>query len=118
MVESLAACILFNLILIFGGEDAFNVENDIMLLTIKKEVYMARLIPEYTWTDFLKVQKAGRLKELKSGEVTFNGEYLFTFVNGNTDSSGFLRTISEGRCQSANAVGGKTLEEILGSVLA
>ena len=75
---------------------------------------MATLIPEYNWTDFLKVQKMRRLKELKSGEVLFNGEYLFTFVNGNADSSGYLRTMSEGMCCSSNAVGGKTLEQILG----
>ena len=74
---------------------------------------MATLIPEYSWTDFLKVMKLGQLKELKSGEVKFNGDYLFTFVNGNTDSSGYLRQQSEGRCQVANAVGGKTLQQIL-----
>lgn len=74
---------------------------------------MSELIPEYKWTDWLKVQKMGRLKELKSGEVTFNGNYLFSFVNGNTESSGYLRTQSEYNAQVANAVGGKTLEQIL-----
>ena len=71
------------------------------------------LIPEYRWTDFLKVAKLGRLEELKSGEVTFNGAYLFTFVNGHTEASGYLRTRSEYNCCDANAVGGKTIEEIL-----
>ena len=71
------------------------------------------LIPEYKWTDFLKVQKLGRLTELKSGEVTFNGEYQFTFVNGYTEASGYLRTQTEYRCCDCNAVGGKTIEEIL-----
>ena len=69
------------------------------------------LIPEYKWTDWLKVAKMGRLKELKSGEVTFNSEYLFTFVNPQTM---FIRLQTENNCQLGNAVGGKTLEEILG----
>lgn len=71
------------------------------------------LIPEYNWTDWLKVQKMGRLKELKSGEVMFNGKYYFTFVNGHTEASGYLRTQTEYNCQTANSVGGKTIEEIL-----
>ena len=74
---------------------------------------MATLIPNYKWTDFLKVAKMGKLEELKNGEVTFNGEYLFTFVNGHTEASGFLRCQAEYNCQTANAVGGKTLEDIL-----
>lgn len=77
---------------------------------------MASLIPEYKWTDWLKIQKMGRLKELKSGEVMFNGEYFFTFVNGAVDESGFLRLQTEYKCQSANAVCGKTLEQILEEV--
>ena len=71
------------------------------------------LIPEYNWTDFLKVAKLGRLKELKSGEVTFNCEYLFTFVNGNIEASGYQRSLAEYNACDANAVGGKTIEEIL-----
>ncbi len=74
---------------------------------------MAEFIPDYKWTDLLKVQKMGRLKELKSGEVTLNDGYSFTFVNGNIEASGYLRTQTEYNCQTANAVGGLTLEEIL-----
>lgn len=74
---------------------------------------MASLIPNYKWTDLLKVQKLGRLKELKSGEVMFNGEYFFTFVNGAAEGSCHLRLQTEYKCQQANAVCGKTLEEIL-----
>lgn len=74
---------------------------------------MDTLIPEYNWTDWLRVQKLGRLKELKSGEVMFNCEYLFTFVNGHTEATGYLRTQTQYNCQRANAVGGKTIEEIL-----
>ena len=75
---------------------------------------MAELIPDYKWTDFLKVAKMGKLRELKCGEVTFNGEYLFTFVNGMIEPSGYLRKKCEYSSQTANAVGGKTLEEVLG----
>lgn len=74
---------------------------------------MSTLIPEYNWTDFLKVAKLQQLHRLKSGEVTFNGEYLFTFVNGGVDASGFLRLQTEYRCQTANVVAGETLEDIL-----
>ena len=74
---------------------------------------MSTLIPEYTWTDFLKVKKLGRLEELKSGEVFYNCEYLFTFVNGHTDQSGYLRIQTEYKAQLANAVSGRSLEEIL-----
>ena len=74
---------------------------------------MATLIPEYKWTDFLKVQKLGRLKELKNGEVMFNGEYYFTFINGRTEETGYLRMQSEFNGQTANGVGGLTIEEIL-----
>ena len=74
---------------------------------------MATLIPNYKWTDFLKVMKLGQLHRLKSGEVYFNGNYLFTFVNGGVDSSGFLRLQTEYRCQVSNGVCGETLEQIL-----
>ncbi len=74
---------------------------------------MATLIPTYKWTEFLKVAKLGQLHRLKSGEVTFNSNYLFTFVNGNTEVTGFLRKQAENNCQLANAVGGETLEKIL-----
>lgn len=73
---------------------------------------MAELIPELTWTEFKKLRPE-QLRRLKSCEVTFNYEYLFTFVNGNTEPSGYLKTQSEYNCQTANAVGGETLEEIL-----
>ena len=74
---------------------------------------MAELVPTYMWSDWLKVQKMGRLKELKSGEVTFNGEYHFTFVNGAVEQSGFLQKQTEYNAQRANAVSGRSLEEIL-----
>ncbi len=76
---------------------------------------MAELIPSYSITEFknLKVQQ---IKRLKSAEIISDGEYLFTFVNGKLEPSGYLRTQSEYNCQTANAVGGETLDEILEKV--
>lgn len=73
---------------------------------------MATLIPEMTITEFRKL-KVPELKRLKSCEVYSDGEYLFTFVNGSIDTSGFLRTQTEYKCQTGNAVSGEKLEEIL-----
>ena len=74
---------------------------------------MAELIPSISFTECRKL-KPDQLKRLKSCEVTFNGEYVFTFVNGMTEPSGYLRTQTEFSSQLANAVGGETLEEIVG----
>ena len=73
---------------------------------------MATMIPEMTITDFKKL-KVHELKRLKSCEVFSDGEYLFTFVNGSVDKSGFLRLQTEYKCQTANGVSGETLEQIL-----
>ena len=77
---------------------------------------MATLIPEITISDFRKL-KVPQLKRLKSCEITSDGEYLFTFVNGMTEPSGYLRTQTEYNCQTANAVGGESLEDILKEIL-
>ncbi len=74
---------------------------------------MATLIAEITITEFKKL-KVSELKRLKSCEVYSDGEYLFTFVNGGVDASGFLRIQTEKRCQTTNAVSGEFLENILG----
>ena len=76
---------------------------------------MATLIPTITITEF-KQLKVNQLKRLKSCEVYADGEYLFTFVNGFADTSGYLRNQTEDKCQAANAVTGETLEEILKQV--
>ena len=73
---------------------------------------MATLIPELTISEFKKL-KVIELKRLKSCEIYSDGDYLFTFVNGGVDSSGFLRLQTEHRCQTANAVCGETLNNIL-----
>lgn len=73
---------------------------------------MSEFISEITITEFRKL-KVHQLKRLKSCEVTSDGEYLFTFVNGMTEPSGYLRKKCEYSCQTANAIGGETLEQIL-----
>ncbi len=73
---------------------------------------MSDLIPNINFTEFKKL-KIEQLVRLKCCEVTFNGEYKFTFINGALEPSGYLRTQSEYRALDANAVGGLTLEEIL-----
>jgi len=78
---------------------------------------MATLIPQLTITEFRKL-KVPELKRLKSCEIYSDGIYLFTFVNGLADTSGFLRTQTEYRCQTSNAVSGETLDKILGAELA
>jgi hypothetical protein len=70
---------------------------------------MAELIPSYSITEFKKL-KVTELKRLKSCEITSDGEYLFTFVNPQTD---FIRTQTEYTAQLGNAVKGESLEQIL-----
>jgi hypothetical protein len=77
---------------------------------------MSTLIPQLTITEFRKL-KVPELKRLKSCEIFSDGEYIFTFVNGSVETSGFLRTQTEYQCQTANAVAGKTLEDILKQVV-
>lgn len=74
---------------------------------------MAEFIPMISITEFKKL-KAWQLRQMKSCEVYSDGEYLFTFVNGNLEPVGFLRKQTENNCLNANACGGKTIEEILG----
>jgi len=74
--------------------------------------FMSTLIPQMTITDFRKL-KVQELKRLKSCEIYSDGDYLFTFVNGSVDASGFLRLQTEYKCQTANGVSGETLENIL-----
>lgn len=78
---------------------------------------MSTLIPTYAWTDFLKVVKQGKVKELKSGIVTFNGEYLFPYINGHhPGNSTHIRIQTEYLGVRSNILGGKTIEEILEAV--
>ena len=73
---------------------------------------MNEFLPEISFTEFHKL-KPDQLRQLKNAEITFNGEYLFSFVNGRTEPSGYLRKRTENDGAAANAIGGETLEQIL-----
>ena len=73
---------------------------------------MSTLIPMMTISDFKKL-KVPELRRLKSCEIYADNEYLFTFVNGSVDASGFLRLQTEYKCQTQNGISGETLENIL-----
>ena len=73
---------------------------------------MSTLIPSISLSEFRKLN-VEQIKRLKSAEITADGSYLFTFVNGGVDASGFLRLQTEYRCQTSNAVSGESLEQIL-----
>ena len=73
---------------------------------------MAEFIPSIPLSTF-KGLKAEQIRRLKCAEITSDGSYLFTFINGNLEPSGFQRKAAEYRGGEANAVGGETLEEIL-----
>jgi len=70
---------------------------------------MAELIPSVSITEFKKL-KVRELRELNSCEIVADGEYLFTFINANTD---YVKVQAEYMAQMSNTVGGKTLEEII-----
>ena len=73
---------------------------------------MATLIPNYTLSEFKKL-KANQIKRLKSCEITSDGEYLFTFINPQTD---YIRVQSEYNGQLSNSVKGENLEDIIKEV--
>jgi len=75
-------------------------------------ISMSELIPTYKLSDFKKL-KADELKRLKTAEIIADGEYLFTFVNPNSD---YIKVQTEYLGQLSNSVGGETLEEINASV--
>ena len=70
---------------------------------------MSDLIPSIPLSKFKKL-KAHELQKLKSCEVTSDGEYLFSFIQPQTD---YIRTQAEYMAQLSNSVGGQNLEEIL-----
>lgn len=69
------------------------------------------LIPSISFTEFRKL-KADQLRRLKCAVITFDGENLFTFINGNLEETGSIRVHSEYLGQRANTVGGETFEEV------
>ena len=70
---------------------------------------MPELISEISLGDFKKL-KTSKLRQLKSCEVTSDGNYLFTFINPNTP---YIRSHSEYLGNLSNTVGGKDLEDLL-----
>lgn len=67
------------------------------------------LIPSISLSD-LKRLSSSELKELKSVEVTVDGEYLFTAIVPATD---YVKTQAEYLGVKSNSIGGKDLQEIL-----
>lgn len=74
---------------------------------------MSELIPSISITEFKKL-KVHELKKLKSCEIISDGEYLFTFVNPQTD---YIRIQTEYLAQMGNSTGGKEIEELLYAVV-
>jgi hypothetical protein len=74
---------------------------------------MQGLLKETAWTEFVNVVKKGKVKDLQSTVVTFNGDNLFIYVNPKTD---YIEMRMEYLGQSANSLGGNTAEEILKGV--
>ncbi len=70
---------------------------------------MSELIPSYPLSEFKKL-KTEEIRRLKSCELTSDGIYVCTIVVPQTD---YIRVQTEYNCQTGNAVGGETLENIL-----
>lgn len=75
---------------------------------------MATLIPEIPISEFKKL-KVEQLRRLKSAEVYADGEYLFTFINPNSE---YIRIQAEYKAQLSNSVGGEDLDSILNKEVA
>lgn len=73
------------------------------------------LIPEINWTEFVKIVKSGRLEEMKSCEVKFNGEYIFTAIipKGDWAAKDYIRISGESLGEISNITNGVNPEEVL-----
>ena len=67
------------------------------------------LIPTVSLSEFKKL-KADQIRQLKSFEMTSDGEYLCTVVIPNTE---YIKTQTEYTSLLSNSVGGKAMEELL-----
>jgi hypothetical protein len=67
------------------------------------------LIPTYTFSDIQKVAKKGKLQDLKSCFITYNG-VPFLLINPQTD---YIKLSAENLGQLSNSVRGESLEDIL-----
>ncbi len=72
---------------------------------------MAELIESISRTEINKLNKR-QLRRLKSCEVTSDGEYVYTHINGNLEETGSIRINAEYLAQKGNTVGGVSLEEV------
>ena len=72
------------------------------------------LIPECNWTDFVSIIKKGKVKDLKSCEITYNGEHIFTAIipHGDMMSSDYAKIQAEYLGVKSNIVGGKDPGEL------
>uniref|UniRef100_A0A6M3KTS2 Uncharacterized protein n=1 Tax=viral metagenome TaxID=1070528 RepID=A0A6M3KTS2_9ZZZZ len=79
---------------------------------------MSEFIPSITLTEFKRL-KAFEIKELKSVEVTSDGEHLFTAIipHGDTHSTDFVKVNAEELGLTANLSGGKDLEEVINGLV-
>lgn len=79
---------------------------------------MSDLIPSVNWTDLVEVVKAGKLKELKSSEVIYNGECICTIIiyRGDPDTDGSAKVYSERIALRTNMQGGKDPQELLAEI--
>lgn len=77
---------------------------------------MSDLIPEINWTEFIKIVKDGKIGELKSCEVKFNCEHIFTAIipHGDVVANDYIKTQAEYLSVKANISGGKDPEEVIG----
>jgi len=71
------------------------------------------MTPRLSLTTF-KMLKVGELKRLESCVITADGEYLFTFINPNTD---YCKMQAENVALLSNSVGGESIEEIQGGLI-
>jgi len=62
---------------------------------------MAEFIPSYTLSAFRKLS-GEQIKQLKSCEITLDGEYLFTFINPTSD---YIKLSAEQFGGLANSIG-------------
>lgn len=75
---------------------------------------MEDLIPDVKWTDFVKVVKDGRIEELKSCRITYNGLHIFTAIipHGDMFSKDYAITQSDYLGLRSNIVSGKDIQEL------
>jgi len=76
---------------------------------------MSDLIPSINWTDLMAIVKAGRINDLKSCEINYNQEHIFTIVipHGDSFTADYARTQSEYLALRTNTVSGKDPQELL-----